>query len=148
MRYSLRTLLVILTLAAIVAAGFALNTIGGIFIYLGCLLLFMFTWRLKTACRVADANPGANLNPWTPHLIVLSCFGIAVAAAATFCCTCTVVQAPFTDFMYQPAHAPVAEAKFHRGLWISMPIGTAAAMLIFWLSWPQCPTNESTRTAI
>jgi len=90
------------------------------------LSLFLSVWRLRIACNLADADPESQFNPWTPHLLLLTCFGLAVAGFVAFCTTCTVAQAPFTFWMTTPEMAERARPRFYMGFWISLPIGTAA----------------------
>jgi hypothetical protein len=136
-RYKLRTLLIVLALAGLVAAGFAINPLIGTLAYVGCLLLFLSAFRLRVACQLADASPDARNNPWTPHVILLTCLGVAGAAFVAFCATCTVVQLPFTTWLVSEERAQKARLMFQLGLCISLPVGTAAAALVYWLSWPR-----------
>ena len=137
MRYSLHTLLIVVTLTALVAAAFAFDTLAGMFAYIGCFLLFMSAWREKARIKQNESASEGNLQAPRPELILLASFGILMGAGIAFCGTCTFAQAPFTELMYAHDRAAQAEAKFRLGLWVSLPLGTAAALFTYWLSWPR-----------
>ena len=141
MRYRLRTLLMVSALAGLVAAGFTVNPLVGTLTYVGCLLLFLSAFRLRVVCRLADASRDARYNPWTPYVLLLTSFGVAGAAFLAFCATCTVAQLPFTSWLVTAQEAQRVRQIFQLGLWISLPVGTAAAALVYWLSWPRIPSQ-------
>jgi hypothetical protein len=139
-QFSLRTLFVFLTLAAIVTAAFVWGQFAGIFTYLACLLLLMSYWRHLTLRHLIDQpDPPPHLRLTDPASVTLATIGIATAAAIAFCCTCSVVQVPFVGMVAANDEKGIAAANrmFNAGLLMSIPCGTLAALLIFWGFWPR-----------
>jgi hypothetical protein len=137
MRFSLRTLFVLVTLAAIVAAGFAWHPVPGIFIYLACFTLVASILRARAACRRIDAIRAAGGPPGSVgSLVVAAGVGVALAAAIAFCGMCSVAQSPFFALHATPERLPEVERTFARGLLVSIPVGTIAAVFVYTLTWP------------
>lgn len=82
MRFRLRTLGAIVTLAAVVAAAFGLNTLLGIFTYIACLSLFMVTWRIGLASRKADADLTPCEPAWKPARILIANLGVGLLGSS------------------------------------------------------------------
>ena len=128
MRYHLRTLIALTALAAIVAWGFSINVEAGILTYIGCLFVTVIVTRMIAAQRTgkADIDPKHVLCP-DPVVTFFVSLAVAFAATIAFCATCTVTQLPFT---------PVPEI-FPIGLFLSIPLGTFAALLVYWKTRPR-----------
>jgi hypothetical protein len=136
MRYRLRTLLAITALCAVVAAFFAFDLMAGILSYIACLSLFMLIWRTRLVYQALDLLPPASADLFLALRVLGGGLAIALAAGIAFCTACTLAQAPFTDIMVAKNQAAEAEVKFKAGLWLSLPLGTIAALYVYWLSWP------------
>jgi hypothetical protein len=132
--FSLRTLFVLVTLAAVSLGAFVWDEMAGIFVYLGCLILVLMVWRHRALRALLDRpNPPAHLRLAGPDTMVLASVAIALLAAIAFC----FAQAPFV--YYEPAADQLAQAKstFRIGLLGSIPLGTCAALVVYWLFWPR-----------
>ena len=53
-QFTLRTMVVLLTLVAITSAAFAWSEFAGILVYLDCLLLVLMVWRHRTVRDLID----------------------------------------------------------------------------------------------
>jgi hypothetical protein len=136
-RFSLRTLFLIVTLISIVCAGFAWNPFAGIFVYLGCFTLIASYYRGLAACRRYDAICAARGDPGTATGVIVGAgILVALAGAIAFCGTCSFAQAPFFALHASPDKVGDTEEMFVRGLLVSMPLGTFAAILVYTLTWP------------
>jgi hypothetical protein len=136
-RFSLSTLLGVMTLAAIVAAGFGAHAMWGIAAYVACFSLFMVTWRINAAGKKYDAHRSEIPDPSAPARILWASAGVTFIAAFIFFAGCTYTQISQCPILLAPSNAMFdAQAEFHRALWISIPVGTAAALCFYWLSWP------------
>lgn len=136
--FSLRTLFVLVTLAAVSLGAFVWDEMAGIFVYLGCLILVLMVCRERALRALLDRqNPPAHLRVADPETLLLASVGIALAAAIAFCCTCSFAQSPFVYI--EPAAEQLAQAKstFRIGLLASIPLGTCAALVVYWLFWPR-----------
>jgi hypothetical protein len=139
LQFSLRTLLVVMTLIGLIAAAFLWNELAGIFTYLACLTLLVGIWRGRAAHANIKPAPGETGMEYAGRrdvAVMISGFA-SLAAAIAFCCTCTAAQLPFTSFMVTEDQAAAALARFRVGLFASIPIGTAAALFVYWLTWPK-----------
>jgi hypothetical protein len=135
MRYHLRTLLLITTLAAIVAAGFAYDLFYGILAYLACLTHFMWnfmwTWRTRIVCQQLDLIPPAKADYLLALKVLLSGGAVALAAVIAFCTVCSTAQLPFVELR------PDFTTKFKLGLLLSLSLGTLSALAVYWSTWPR-----------
>src|SRR5262245_10482136 len=139
--YSLRTLFALVTLAAVSLGAFVWDEMAGIFVYLGCLILVLMVWRQRALRALLDRpNRPAHLRLTGPDTVVLASVGIALAAVVAFCCTCSFAQPPLVYFEYPQQsrqEMALARAAFRMGLTVSIPIGTCAALVVYWLFWPR-----------
>lgn len=132
MRFRLRTLIALTVLAAIVAWRFSFDFGVGILTYIGCLFVTVIVTRMVAAQRFAQPgnDPKEVLLP-DPVVIFFVSLAVALAAAIAFCATCSAIQLPFT---FKPEIV-------HLGLFLSIPLGTLAALLVYWLTRPRPPAS-------
>ena len=137
-RFSLRTLFIVVTLVAIVFAGFASNPLAGILVYLACFTLVASFLRGRAACRRYDAIGASGRDPGSVAVVVIAAgAGVALAAAIAFCGTCTIAQLPFVGLLVPADETGESGKMFARGLFASIPLGTFAAIFVYVLTWPR-----------
>jgi hypothetical protein len=139
-QFSLRTLLVVMTLVGIVAAAFANDLLCGIFTYLGGWIVFLGYWRgraeqyrLQSLAHEESPQRQSRL-----RAAALAMIAVPVAAGIAFCCTCSVAEAPFVRMTAVGSpEAAAAQSLAIRGFFVSIPLGTAALLFIYWATWPR-----------
>jgi hypothetical protein len=146
MRFRLRTLVVVVALAGLVAAAFANNEGLGILTYLACLILFVTVCWVRAVQRKALENSEVTgtYYPFDPIFGTGVAICIAFAAGIAFCGTCSVAQLPFIDGFMVPAREQNRQ-RFDWGLLISMPLGTVALLFVYWMFWPQARAGKPDR---
>ena len=150
MRYRLRTLMIVTTLASVTAAGFAVDEGVGILVYLACLLLFLTAHRTTAIFRQkhADSLVTGIYYPIDPVLGFMSAIAVALAAAIAFSGTCLVAQTPIVVIYCRPGDADQAVARFRLGLYFfSLPIGTLAAIVVYRAFWPRSNASQQSSAA-
>lgn len=131
-QFSLGMLLIVMTLAAVVAAAFSWDQLTGIWVYLGCFSLFMIAWRMRAG---TFARSG--------HFASVAMISIAIggASAIAFTATCAVPTTGYVLYGLDRGlfHETTAATQITAGciLVFSMLLGTAAALLIYWFTWPR-----------
>lgn len=123
-QFSLATLILVMSFIAIVVAGFVWNAAAGTFAYLGCFFLFMLILRAR-AC--SDPEIAVAIGASIP---------ISLASAIAFTATCSAFQFPVADISDGGSLFPETRA-FYLRLLVSIPLGTAVALLIYSLTWPR-----------
>lgn len=130
-QFSLGVLLVVMTLAALVAAAFARDEFLGIWSYLGCFSLFMIAWRTRAGFLAGGE----------PIVVLAISIAVGLASAIAFVTTCTVPTTAYVlsdlNKYYDSNVRMSTQAIFVWVLACSMLLGTAAALGIYRLSWPR-----------
>jgi len=165
MRYRLRTLLIVMALAAVVAALARMNWAWGLFAYAVCLSLFVMACRIRTLCRRFDEVATLIPAPSKAATILWANGGLALLATGSFYIGWSMMSAlllcvyVMTDRPLLVTEAYVPDVWDHLFAWFmfTMPIGlgTAATLAMYWLTWPSkkkeliCVTvNEKTSLAL
>ncbi len=139
-QFSLRTLLVVMTLVGIVAAAFAIDLMCGVFTYLGCWIVFLGYWRRRAEQDKLQSLAHEDFPQRQSRLqaAALATIAVPVAAGIAFCCTCSVAEVPFFRMAAESTpQAAAAQTLAIRGFFVSIPIGTAALLFIYWATWPK-----------
>src|SRR5262245_14331942 len=84
MRYRLRTLLMVMALAAVVAAVVRVDRVWGLFAYAACLSLFVMVCRIRTVCRSCDEIALLTPAPTQAATILWVNAGLALLAIVAF----------------------------------------------------------------
>lgn len=113
-----------MSLIAVVVAGFVWNAAAGIFAYLGCFFLFMLVLRAR-----ADSHPEIAF-------AIGASIPISLASAVAFVVICSAVQFPVAEIHDGGSLFPETRA-FYLRLLVSIPLGTAVALLIYCFTWPR-----------
>jgi hypothetical protein len=132
MHFHLRTLLAIMSLSAVVSAGFSAGVLSGLLAYILCLSLFMATWRVRLVCERHDLRPFAWIDSWLPWEILFEAVWISLAAVIAFWLSFAFIL------------ALLLEASTQLPIFFSVPLGTLAALIVFWLTWPREPNYPPT----
>jgi hypothetical protein len=138
MRFRLRTLLIVMALAAVVSAGFGVNEGLGILAYLVCFLIFVTVlwFKAENRRRLENSQVTGTYYAFDPILGGFTVFGIAIAATVAFCCTGSVTQLTVVGgFLFTKDELKLP--AWNIGLLVAIPIGTLAAACVYWIFWPR-----------
>jgi len=153
LQFSLGTLLVVVTLACVVAAAWASDLFYGILAYLICLLLCLGWLRVRAEHRF-QVRLDTELH--LEHFLrfsngVMLAAGIALLAGFAFFGVMFVVDQIFLRLTVSPIRIWMRNASqddIMRFVQVrtavvigTVPLSTLAAMLVYWLMWPKSKAN-------
>ena len=84
----------------------------------------------------ADADPMAYEDKWIPARILLANAGSDYWRQSPFAGAALTQVSVGPPLLVPEDRLAEMLARFHRGLLLSIPVGTAAALGFYWLSWP------------
>jgi hypothetical protein len=161
MRYRLRTLLIVMALAALVAAVVRISPAWGLFAYATLLSLFVIICRIRTVCRRIDEAALLTSAPNSGAMILWANAGLALLATLTFYVGWTVTSALLLCVYVMTGRPLLVSGTYVPDFWdylfawlmFTMPVGlgTAATLALYWLTWPakktelSCPATSSAR---